>query len=179
MTSGTSAARPGFDDLYQEIILDHNRHPRNFGALAQADRKVEGYNPLCGDRVTVFLKLGEGDGRIDDISFEGSGCAISTASASLMTEALKGRTVAEAEELFQKVHALLAGREPAAPHGTDASADPHDPDDPFGEVGKLAALAGVRNYPMRVKCATLAWHALHSALAPLAPIAAGAASTEA
>jgi nitrogen fixation NifU-like protein len=166
-------ARSGFDDLYQEIILDHNRHPRNFGALPEPDRKVEGYNPLCGDRVTVFLKLGRPEGgaeRIEDIAFEGSGCAISTASASLMTEALKGRTVAEAEELFQKVHALLAGREPAA---GSASADPGDP---FGEVGKLAALAGVRNYPMRVKCATLAWHALHSALSPAA---AGAASPEA
>ena len=169
----------GFDDLYQEIILDHNRRPRNFGAMPEADRKVEGYNPLCGDRVTVFLKLAEEQGgeRIADIAFEGSGCAISTASASLMTEALKGRTVAEAEALFQKVHALLAGRQPAAGNATP---NPDDPDDPFGEVGQLAALAGVRNYPMRVKCATLAWHALHSALAPAAPSpSAGNARTEA
>lgn len=137
-------------DLYQEIILDHNRRPRNFGALTEPDRKAEGYNPLCGDRVTVFLKLGEG-GRIDDISFLGSGCAISTASASLMTESMKGRTVDEAQAMFGKVHDLFT-RDSAAAESDD-------------DLGKLAALSGVRNYPMRVKCATLAWHALRSALA--------------
>jgi nitrogen fixation NifU-like protein len=137
------------DELYQEIILDHNRRPRNFGPLPSADHQASGYNPLCGDRVTVFLKLGDGE-TIDDIAFEGSGCAISTASASMMTEALRGKPVAHAQALFRKMHALLTGVETRA----EASE----------EVGQLAALIGVRNYPMRVKCATLAWHALQSAI---------------
>jgi nitrogen fixation protein NifU and related proteins len=134
-------------DLYQEVILDHNKRPRNFGALAGANRSAEGHNPLCGDRVTVFLEV-DGAGRIQGISFEGAGCAISTASASLMTDAIKGRSVEEARELFQGFHKLLTTGEGAgAP-----------------ELGKLAVFTGVREYPMRVKCATLAWHTLQAAL---------------
>jgi nitrogen fixation protein NifU and related proteins len=133
-------------DLYQEVILDHNRRPRNFGALPAANHQAEGYNPLCGDRVTVFLDLQ--DGRIQDIAFQGSGCAISTASASLMTEALKGRTVEAARELFQGFrHLVTTGAGEGSP-----------------ELGKLLALGGVREFPMRVKCATLAWHTLLAAL---------------
>lgn len=135
-------------DLYQEIIVDHNRSPRNFGALPDADRTLEGYNPLCGDRLKLYLKL-DGD-RIADIRFDGSGCAISVASASLMTEALKGRTVDEARRLFEDFHQLVT-----------ASRAPAD----TARYGKLAALAGVRDYPARVKCATLSWHTLNSALA--------------
>jgi len=135
-------------DLYQEIIVDHNRSPRNFGSLPHADRMLEGYNPLCGDRLKLYLKL-DGD-RISDIRFDGSGCAISVASASLMTEAMKGKSVDEARELFGSFHDLVAGaRAPA-----DAT-----------RLGKLAALAGVRDYPARVKCATLCWHTLNSVLA--------------
>ena len=131
-------------DLYQEVILDHNRRPRNRGPLPGANRRAEGNNPLCGDRVTVYLEVE--DGRILDVAFEGAGCAISTASASLMTEALKGRTVEEARGLFRGFHELLTqGKE-----GED--------------LGKLAVFTGVREYPMRVKCATLAWHALMAAL---------------
>lgn len=135
------------EDLYQEIILDHNRRPENFRPMADADRVVEGDNPLCGDRLTLFLKV-EG-GRITDISFQGSGCAISVASASMLTERLKGATVQEAERLFAKIHSVLTDPDPAV----DAD-----------ELGSLAALAGVRRYPMRVKCATLSWHALKAAL---------------
>ena len=133
-------------DLYQEVILDHNRHPRNFGKLEDANRLAEGYNPLCGDRVSVFLHI-EGD-RIQGISFQGSGCAISTASASLMTEALKGRSVEEARKLFHGFHDLLT---------TDAAGDAE-------QLGKLAVFTGVREFPIRVKCATLAWHAVQAAL---------------
>ena len=133
-------------DLYQELILDHNRRPRNWGTLEGGNREAKGHNPLCGDRLTVFLKLA--DDRIEDIRFEGSGCAISKASASLMTEAVKGRTRAEAAELFHAVHGMLTGG-PA-----DAA-----------RLGKLAALAGVREFPARVKCASLAWHTLNAALA--------------
>jgi nitrogen fixation protein NifU and related proteins len=134
-------------DLYREVILDHNKRPRNFGVLPGANRSAEGYNPLCGDRVTVFLDVDRA-GRIQGISFEGAGCAISTASASLMTEALKGRSVEEARELFQGFHKLVTTGEGAgAP-----------------ELGKLAVFTGVREYPMRVKCATLAWHTLQAAL---------------
>jgi nitrogen fixation protein NifU and related proteins len=132
-------------ELYQEVIFDHNRKPRNFGPLADADRVAEGYNPLCGDQLTVYLRV-EGD-QVADVSFVGHGCAISTASASLMTEAVKGRTVAEAEALFEDFHAMLTGTAPAA-----------------REFGKLRVLAGVREFPARVKCATLAWHTLHNAL---------------
>jgi nitrogen fixation protein NifU and related proteins len=141
-------------DLYQEVILDHNRRPRNFGVLAGANRSADGYNPLCGDRLTLYLKL-EGD-RIADISFEGSGCAISKASASLLTDAVKGRTIAEAGELFGRVHTMLTL--------------PLDQDVDEASVGKLAVLSGVRQFPIRIKCASLAWHTLNAALAS-APIA--------
>ncbi|MEE8556377.1 MAG: SUF system NifU family Fe-S cluster assembly protein, partial [Myxococcota bacterium] len=133
-------------DLYQELILDHTRKPRNFGPLDTANRQAEGFNPLCGDRVTVTLHLEAG--RVCDIHFEGSGCAISTASASLMTEAVKGKAVAEVEALFKRVHGLLTGQPES--QGTD--------------LGKLVALGGVREFPMRVKCATLPWHTLAGAL---------------
>lgn len=134
-------------DLYQEVIVDHNRSPRNFGQIEDADRTVEGYNPLCGDKLNLYVKF---DGnRIDDVRFDGSGCAISIASASLMTEALKGKTREEAEQIFNDFHELLTAKE------TPANLD---------KLEKLAALAGVREYPTRIKCATLCWHTLHSAL---------------
>lgn len=134
-------------ELYQEVIFDHNRNPRNFGRPARFDRSSEGFNPLCGDRLTLYIAFGE-DGRVAQAAFEGQGCAISTASASLMTEALKGRSVDEAEALFQKFHGLVMG---------DGGIDP-------ATLGKLQVLAGVREFPARVKCATLAWHTLHAAL---------------
>ncbi len=137
-------------DLYQEIILDHNRRPRNFGPLADADHQAEGYNPLCGDQLKVYLRIA--DGRIEDVHFDGSGCAISKASASLMTEAVKGKSLAEAEELFGGFHELLTG-------------DPSVKGEASAELGKLAVFEGVREFPVRVKCATLAWHTLHAALA--------------
>lgn len=133
-------------DLYRDVILDHNRHPRNFGTLDPADARAEGHNPLCGDRLSLALRM-NGD-RIDDVRFDGKGCAISTASASLMTEAIKGKDRATVGQLFDKVHALLTQ------DGSAASP----------EIGKLAALAGVREFPMRVKCATLCWHTLNAAL---------------
>lgn len=133
-------------DLYQEVIFDHYRKPRNCHALACANHKAEGHNPLCGDQVTVYLKI-END-VIEDLSFSGSGCAISTASASLMTEALKGKKVAEVEHLFQEFHHMVTSPE----------------DTPHEDIGKLEVLAGVREFPARVKCATLAWHTLHAAL---------------
>lgn len=136
-------------DLYQQLIVDHAKSPRNFGRLGEGARRIEGVNPLCGDHLTLFVLL-EGD-RIVDIAFEGSGCAISTASASLMTEAVRGRTVSEAEQLAERFHALVT-----AP--MDAAAGPGD------GLGKLAALSGVREFPVRVKCATLAWHSLRAAL---------------
>jgi nitrogen fixation NifU-like protein len=133
------------NDLYQETIIDHSKRPRNKGALSEATHRAEGYNPLCGDRVTIELKLE--DGRIAGVSFEGAGCAISTASASLMTEALRSKTPEEAEQAFEKFHAMLTeDKLPAA------------------DLGKLAVFSGVRQYPMRVKCATLAWHTLRAAL---------------
>jgi nitrogen fixation NifU-like protein len=135
------------DDLYQEVILDHGRRPRNFHKLEGADREAEGLNPLCGDHYKIYLRL-DGD-RIADAAFEGAGCAISKASASLMTAAVKGRSVAEAEQLFDRVHALVTRG--------DAGADP-------AALGKLAVLSGVNAFPTRVKCASLAWHALHNAL---------------
>ncbi|HEY1312988.1 MAG TPA: SUF system NifU family Fe-S cluster assembly protein [Steroidobacteraceae bacterium] len=134
------------DDLYRDVILDHNRKPRNFGVLEPADASVEGFNPMCGDRLTLRLKLNAG--KISDIRFEGHGCAISTASASLMTEAVKGRTRDEALRLFDRVHRLL----------TDDAAPAAE------ELGKLAALSGVREYPARVKCASLCWHTPAAAL---------------
>jgi nitrogen fixation NifU-like protein len=135
------------DSLYQDLILDHNRKPRNFRAMENANRRAEGNNPLCGDRLTVWLRL-DGD-NIEDISFEGSGCAISRASASLMTTSVKGKTRAQAEALFQSFHRLVTG-----------SPAPPDPD----VLGKLAAFKGVSEYPIRVKCASLSWHALKAAL---------------
>jgi nitrogen fixation NifU-like protein len=137
------------DDLYQEVILDHNKSPRNFRAMAEANRKAEGYNPLCGDHVTVYLRLE--DGLIKDISFQGSGCAISKASASLMTAELKGKSEKQAHELFDNVRKMLTGE-------TNGSED-------AGRVGKLAILSGVAKFPARVKCASLAWHTVNAALA--------------
>ena len=134
-------------DLYQEVILDHNRRPRNFRALDEANRTQEGYNPLCGDRLTLYVKL-EGD-RIADVAFQGSGCAISKASASLMTEALKGKTVTEARELFDKFHDMVTSA----------------PDQAAPDLGKLSVLSGVREFPTRIKCASLAWHTLKAAVA--------------
>ncbi len=134
-------------DLYQQVIVDHAKRPRNFRVLTGANRKVDGYNPLCGDKVTIYVQVE--DGVVRDISFQGSGCAISTASASLLTEALKGKTLEDAEALFDSFHDLVTGLEPA--HGEPG-------------LGKLAAFSGVCDYPTRVKCATLAWHALHAAL---------------
>jgi nitrogen fixation protein NifU and related proteins len=148
------------NDLYRDVILDHNRKPRNFGGLEPADASVEGFNPLCGDRLTVRLQMK--DDKISDIRFEGQGCAISTASASLMTEAVKGKTRADALRLFDRVHQLL----------TDDGAPPAE------ELGKLAALSGVREFPARVKCASLCWHTLASALKSAHPQNLPAVTTE-
>jgi len=134
-------------ELYQEVIFDHNRHPRNFGKLEGANHHADGNNPLCGDKLRLYLKI-EGD-VITDLRFEGTGCAISTASASLMTERLKGMKVTDAEALFHKFHAVV----------TEDDKDAAGP-----ELGKLSVLTGVRDYPARVKCATLAWHTLEAAL---------------
>jgi nitrogen fixation protein NifU and related proteins len=145
------------NELYRDVILDHNRKPRNFGGLDPADASAEGFNPMCGDRLTLRLRMaGE---KIEEVRFEGQGCAISTASASLMTEAIKGKTRAQALSLFEKVHSLLTD---------DAAAGGE-------ELGKLAALSGVREFPARVKCASLCWHTLASALQSHAGSAAGAA----
>ena len=138
-------------ELYRQVILDHNRNPRNFGELENATRVVAGVNPLCGDKMTLYVKLA--DGRIEDIRFQGTGCAISVASSSLMTERVKGAPIAVALELFDKVHELLT-----APHDLEA----------VEGLEKLAALGGVREYPSRVKCASLGWHALKSAVADAA-----------
>ncbi|MCI0414568.1 SUF system NifU family Fe-S cluster assembly protein [bacterium] len=135
-------------ELYQQVILDHNKKPRNFHRMETASAKSEGFNPLCGDRLIVYVQL-EGD-QIKDISFEGSGCAISKASASLMTESVKGKSKAEIEALFKRVHQMLT-----APPDTVIDVE---------GLGKLAAFSGVREFPVRVKCATLAWHTLNSAL---------------
>ncbi len=136
-------------DLYREVILDHNRSPRNFGELEDADRIIEGVNPLCGDRMTLYVKL-DGD-TVKDIRFKGTGCAISVASSSLMTERVKGASLQETLALFDRVHEMLTAAD------YDDSADLEDLD-------KLAVLSGVREYPTRVKCASLSWHALKSAL---------------
>jgi nitrogen fixation NifU-like protein len=141
--------------LYQELILDHNRKPRNFREMEHADRRVDGNNPLCGDQVTVWVKL-DGD-RIDDVSFKGTGCAISRASASLMTGAVKGKRRDEAVELFDRFHELVTGKLAEAEQK---------------ELGSLRALSGVSRFPLRVKCASLAWHAMRSALEPAAATAA-------
>lgn len=134
-------------DLYRDVIVDHNRHPRNFGKLEPADAHADGYNPLCGDRLTLYVNIK--DNKISDIRFEGNGCAISTASASLLTEAVKGKSLADTERLFQQVHELLTQQ--------DAVPD-------LAALGKLGALAGVREFPSRVKCASLCWHTLNAAL---------------
>ncbi len=133
-------------ELYREVILDHNRHPRNFGEIENADRVVEGINPLCGDRITLYLCLNKEN--VEDIMFSGTGCAISVASSSLMTDKVKGTSVSDALDLFDKIHRLL----------TDEN------DCQTEDLDKLAALSGVRQYPTRVKCASLAWHALKTAL---------------
>ena len=135
-------------DLYQEVILDHNRRPRNYGVLDGADRSANGHNPLCGDRLTVFLKV-DGD-RIEAIRFEGSGCAISKASASLMTEAVVGKSIDDALGVFERFQAMVTA--------------PMDVEPP-SSIGKLAALGGVREFPVRIKCASLPWHTLKAALA--------------
>ncbi len=135
-------------ELYQEVILDHNRQPRNFRVPEHPQRQAEGYNPLCGDKITVYVHVDQG--QIRDVSFKGAGCAISQASASLMTEAVLGKSLAEARSLFEGFHHLL----------TDEGSGPST----GGDLGKLEVFSGVREYPMRVKCATLAWHTLKSAL---------------
>ena len=135
-------------ELYQELIVDHSKHPRNFGKLEGANYRAEGFNPLCGDKLKLYLKID--DGIVTDAGFEGHGCAISTASASLMTEALKGRTREQAEALFETFHFMITG--------------PKDPAHAGKGMGKLAVFAGVSEFPARVKCATLAWHTMHNAL---------------
>lgn len=142
-------------ELYQEVILDHNRRPRNFREIPDA-RKAEGYNPLCGDRLVVYLRL-DGD-VIADAAFQGAGCAISKASASLMTDSVKGKTLAEAEAIFDRFHQMITAA----------------PDAPVDDLGKLSVLAGVRQFPLRVKCASLAWHTLKAA----AETSEGTVSTE-
>ena len=136
-------------ELYQEVILDHNKRPHNFRVIEDANRSADGFNPLCGDKLTVYLKV-EGD-VIRDASFKGSGCAISKASASLMTDVLKGKTVAEADALFERFHRLV-------------TSSPDTPAD-TSQLGKLAVFAGVREFPVRVKCASLAWHTVKAAVA--------------
>lgn len=136
-------------DLYQEVILDHSKRPRNYGKLPDADRHAEGYNPLCGDHFTVYVRL-DGD-RIGAIGFEGSGCAISKASASMMTTSVQGKTTAQAEALFNDVHRMLKGELDAAAHAE--------------ALGKLTVFSGVSEFPVRVKCASLPWHTLNAALA--------------
>ncbi|HUQ88251.1 MAG TPA: SUF system NifU family Fe-S cluster assembly protein [Vicinamibacterales bacterium] len=145
-------------DLYQEVILDHNRRPHNFRAIDEASAKQEGYNPLCGDRLTLYLTL-DGD-VIKDAAFQGSGCAISKASASLMTDAVKGKTVAEARELFEAFHAMITSdpTTPLADLSTEAQSAKVD-------LGKLSVFSGVREYPTRIKCASLAWHTMKAAVA--------------
>jgi nitrogen fixation NifU-like protein len=133
-------------ELYRDVILDHSRHPRNFGRMESADRHAEGHNPLCGDELSLSLRMN--GTRVDDIRFEGKGCAISTASASLMSEAVKGKERAAIRELFEAVHRLLTRHDEA----------------PAASLGKLAALSGVREFPARVKCASLCWHTLNAAL---------------
>jgi nitrogen fixation protein NifU and related proteins len=139
------------DDLYQEVILDHTRRPRNFRQMPDATREVDGYNPLCGDKLKLFVKL-DGD-TVQDVSFVGAGCAISTASASLMTESIKGKSRAEAMQMMERFHDLLTTEKPAP-----------------ANLGKLTVFSGVREFPARVKCATLAWHTLKSALSGAAEV---------
>ena len=143
-------------ELYQELILDHTKKPRNFGSLPEANRRAEGYNPLCGDRATVFVRL-DGD-RVADVRFQGAGCSISTASASMMTESIKGKTKAEVEALFDRFHRLIT----SDPTRAAANAAP--------ELGKLAVFSGVCEFPVRVKCASLPWHTFRAALAGGDPV---------
>jgi nitrogen fixation protein NifU and related proteins len=138
--------RSDVSDLYQEVILDHNKRPRNFQVLEHPSHQAEGYNPLCGDRLTIFLNI-EAE-RIAEVGFQGSGCAISRASASLMTDAVKGRSVGEARDLFERFHKMVTT----------------PPEYGVEDMGKLSVLAGVREFPVRVKCASLAWHTLKAAL---------------
>ena len=133
-------------DLYQEVILDHNKRPRNFRTIEAASHHAEGHNPLCGDRLALYVQVS--DGTIEDVAFQGSGCAISKASASLMTDAIKGLSVASANDLFTRFHAMVTT----------------PPDQPVENMGKLSVLAGVREFPVRVKCASLCWHTLKAAL---------------
>ena len=135
-------------DLYQEVILDHNKKPRNFRKLENANRSAQGFNPLCGDQLDVYLQIE--DDQVKDVSFEGSGCAISKASASMMTQAVKGKTKVEAEALFHEFHRMAMGE-------LDEETEPN-------QLGKLKIFSGVRDYPARVKCATLSWHTIHAAL---------------
>ena len=150
-------------DLYQEVILDHGKHPRNHRHPPEANREARGDNPLCGDRITVYVTISDA-GIIEDVAFEGRGCAISTASASLMTEVIRGKTEAEAQSLFESFHELCT-------EGEDASGAHHAVDE--DAMDRLRVLAGVREFPVRVKCATLAWHTLNAAIA-----GAGRVSTE-
>jgi len=140
---------PDLQDLYQDLIIDHSKKPRNFGIMDDADYTADGFNPLCGDKLKLFLKVE--DGVIKDVKFVGAGCAISTASASVMTDVLKGQTVEQAENLFETCHYMITG--------------PKDPQNVGSGLGKLAVFAGVSEFPARVKCATLAWHTLKNALA--------------
>jgi len=137
-------------ELYQEVILDHGKQPRNFRHPGDCNRRAEGDNPLCGDRLTVYLKVGE-DGTVEDVAFEGRGCAISMASASMMTEIVAGKSEAEARALFERFHSFVTGREASDPAGDE-------------DLEKLVVLSGVRQFPMRVKCATLAWHTMTAAM---------------
>ena len=136
----------GLNELYQEVILDHNKRPRNFRTIEPATHRAEGHNPLCGDRLTLYLQIG--GGTLEDVAFQGSGCAISKASASLMTDAVKGQTIEGATALFERFHAMVTT----------------PPDQPVENLGKLSVLAGVREFPVRVKCASLCWHTLKAAL---------------
>ncbi len=136
-----------FSDLYQDLIIDHQKNPRNFGELTGANHHADGFNPLCGDKITVDLKV-NGEGVIEDLKFKGSGCAISKASASMMTMALKGKKTGEAEKIFHEFHDMVMGKV----------------EKPAADLGKLKVFAGVKEYPARVKCASLAWHTLEAAL---------------
>ncbi len=161
-------AEPDLAELYREVIVEHGRQPRNFGELADANRRIEGQNPLCGDELEIMLHVDDAD-VITDIAFTGSGCAISQASASLMTEAVKGSSVADARALFDKVHTMLLGAV-----GDNGDTEPVDPT----ELGKLAALGGVSRFPTRVKCAALAWQALRQILDDTDTPVAAAVTTE-
>jgi len=146
-------------ELYQEVILDHGRHPRNFGALEKATHVAHGHNPLCGDQLDVYLVL-DGGGSVADVAFKGKGCAISMASASLMTEIMKGKTETQAKAVFEHFHAMCAGEDESAGGGGNGRAAISEEDEE-----RLQVMAGVRQFPMRVKCATLAWHTLRAAMA--------------